>query len=248
MKKVIALDFDGLICNGLKECILVSWNGYDGKDVSDFSAQGLEAIPVEFCERFKHCRNFAKHLGHFAVPLFDYTTPIATQEDFEAVYQSINSDVIDEFTKNVTAYRHKVRREKEAEWLSSHTLYPGMETFLTTIDLPVYIVTAKDGDSVMKILSSAGIQFDESQIFGEQKMKIEAFRKITDLSGIPPHELHFFDDNILNVVEAQKAGYSAYWATWGYNAPDHIHIAKENSVSSITLSEFLKNHLGVLDQ
>lgn len=249
MQKVIALDFDGLICDGLNECILVTWNGHYGKDLSAFSDEGLASIPVEFVERFKHCRNFAKHLGHFIVPLVDLMTPIISQNDFQAIYAAIAPKVVDRFIKQVTEYRHWSRQEKSAEWLHHHSLYPGMERFLSQLDLPItYIVTAKDSKSVREILSSAGIQFDESRIFGEQNVKIEALRQITHLEGIPPHCLHFFDDNILNVVEAQKAGYIAYWATWGYNAPDHFHIAKENSVISISLPEFLENQLEVIHQ
>lgn len=243
MQKVIVPDFDGVICDGLDECVLVSWNGYYGKDLSAFSAQGLASIPIEFVERFRHCRNFAKHLGHFIVPFVDFTTPITSQEDFQTIYTAIPPAIVQEFMEKVTDYRRWVREEKEAEWLSHHTLYPGMERFLSNINLPVYIVTAKDGESVRKILSSFGIKLDESQIFGEQQTKLDALSRIAHLEEIHNQELYFFDDNILNVVEARKAGYSAYWATWGYNAPDHFHIARENSVPSVSLPGFFENML-----
>ncbi|MDV2997317.1 MAG: hypothetical protein N4J56_007022 [Chroococcidiopsis sp. SAG 2025] len=244
MRKVIALDFDGLICDGLNECILVTWNGYYGKDLSAFSDRGLASIPVEFVERFKHCRNFVKHLGHFIVPLVDSTTPIVSQDDFQAIYAAIAPEAVERFMKKATEYRHWSRQEKPAEWLRHHSLYPGMKRFLSQTDLSMtYIVTAKDSKSVREILSSAGIKFDESRIFGEQKLKIAALQQITDLEKIPPYCLHFFDDNVLNVVEAQKAGYSSYWATWGYNAPHHFHIAQESSISSISLTEFLEDRM-----
>lgn len=239
--KVLALDFDGLICDGLNECILVSWNGYHDKDLDAFSKQGLESIPVQFAKNFEHCRNFAQHLGHFVVPFIFQKDTITSQNKFDALYQLIDPNVVDDFIKKVTTYRHWVRRENENEWLKHHVLYPGMKTFLTNIQQPVYIVTAKDSESVLKILSIAGINFDENQIFGEQKIKIEAFRQIAHLEGIDNQELYFFDDNILNVLAAQKAGYSAYWATWGYNASDHLHIARKNAVPSLSLPDFLEN-------
>lgn len=243
MQKVTVSDFDGVICDGLHECILVSWNGHYGKDLSAFSDQGLASIPDNFVKRFRHCRNFAKHLGHFIVPLVDSTTSITSQEDFQRIYIAIVPDIVHEFMEKVTKYRHWARKEKEAEWLSHHTLYPGMERFLSSINLPVYIVTAKDSESVMKILSSFGIKLDESRIFGEQQTKLDALSRIAHLEEVPNQELYFFDDNILNVIEARRAGYSAYWATWGYNTPDHFHIARENSVPSVSLSEFLENQL-----
>ncbi len=240
-KTVLALDFDGLICDALNECILVSWNGYYGKSLDDFSQEGLEVIPRKFRKIFQRCRNFAQHLGHFIVPFLDAQNTIISADDFNLVYESVSSDVVEEFIQKVTTYRHQIRNTKETEWLQHHSLYPGMQTFLTQMKLPVYIVTAKDGESVLKILNSVGINLDENRIFGEQKNKVEAFQQITDLEHIHNQQLYFFDDNILNVLSAQKSGYTAYWATWGYNAPEHFHIAQENSVSSITLSQFQEN-------
>ena len=104
MKNVLVLDFDGLICDGLKECVLVTWNGHYKKDASLFSDQGLEAIPSVFIERFLECRNFSKHLGHFLVPLVDQTTPFPDQDAFNSVYSSIEPAIVNEFMEKVSAY------------------------------------------------------------------------------------------------------------------------------------------------
>jgi len=241
MKNVLVLDFDGLICDGLKECVLVTWNGHYKKDVLLFSDQGLEAIPNTFVERFQECRNFSKHLGHFLVPLVDQTTSFPTQDAFNRVYNSINPVLVNEFVEKVNAYRQLVRTEKKAYWLACHTFYDGFETFLRVLSFPAYIVTAKDSDSVHEILCDKSIPFVQKRIFGEQRSKLAALTTIAQMEQIPNSQLYFIDDNINNVLEARSAGYHAYWATWGYNSPDHFHFAAAHSIPGISLADFLTN-------
>ncbi len=105
MRKVLALDFEGFICDGLNECLLVTWNGYHEKALSDFSDEGLASLPHEFVERFKYLRNWASHVGHFFVSLLDPPPDISSQEDFNAVYASLPRAVIDLFVEKVMRYR-----------------------------------------------------------------------------------------------------------------------------------------------
>ncbi|OFZ97929.1 MAG: hypothetical protein A2Z44_06435 [Betaproteobacteria bacterium RBG_19FT_COMBO_58_11] len=247
-KKVVALDFDGLICDGLKECILVAWNGYHGKDTAAFSDDGLAAIPQWFAERFGYLRNFAKHLGHFYVPLVDSDTSIISQADFDARYKRIPGDDVYQFVTKVSHYRQLVREEMEERWLGYHTLYPGMKDFLASIKTPAYIVTAKDRQSVLSILKRAGIEMAEERVYGDRQAKLEAFADIARKEQIANESLYFFDDNVLNVIEAKNENYNAYWATWGYNIPNHYVLAKQNSVRGISLPTFLQTEFEMLSQ
>jgi phosphoglycolate phosphatase-like HAD superfamily hydrolase len=248
MRKILALDFDGVICDGLDECILVTWNGYLGKEVSAFGDEGLRAVPPIFIESFKHCRSFSKHLGHFIMPFFTRGAQIDSQEIFEGAYQLLAPDVVADFMKRVTAYRHHARQEKREDWLRYHRLYPGMQAFLSRLPLPAYIVTAKDSRSVLEILDSAGVAFEESRVFGEQTDKLGALHAILDREGIGAGDLFFFDDYVPNVVQAKQSGFSAYWATWGYQAPDHERIAREHGVPALDLNEFLRRNPACLPE
>jgi hypothetical protein len=239
MKQVLALDFDGLLCDGLNECVLVTWNGHHGKSLADFSDIGLAAIPPEFIDRFRYCRNFAKHLGHFFVPLLEHTKPICNQHDFEEVYRSIRTKDIHQFVEKVSDYRNLARQGKTEQWLRYHQLYPGMTTFLASITLPTYIVTAKDLDSVIAILKHNNIDFEKSSIFGEQQSKISALCEIKRLENVESIEIDFYDDNLPNIMEAIKHGYNATWATWGYNAKDHFLTAYLHKVPNISLEVFI---------
>jgi FMN phosphatase YigB (HAD superfamily) len=239
MKRVLVLDFDGLICDGLDECILVTWNSHYEKDISLFSAQGLADIPKIFIERFRECRNFSKHLGHFLVPILDQTTALPTQDAFDAVYSGIPQAQIQEFMDKASAYRHLARSQKRDYWLTCHTLYVGFETFLRRQSLPTYIITAKDRNSVYEILSAKSIPFTLTHIFGEQRSKMQALAEIRQREQVEASQIHFIDDNVNNAYEAKGEGYQVSWASWGYHVPGHAEFAETQGIPIITLSDFL---------
>ncbi|MBD2520662.1 HAD family hydrolase [Nostoc sp. FACHB-973] len=235
--KTFALDFDGVIADGLNECILVTWNGYYGKSLDDFSLQGLANVPDWFIVRFTQCRNFAKHLRHFAVAIFDRDTPIYTQEDYEQLYLSLDTSEVDNFTQKVNNYRANARTEKESLWLEMHTLYPNMQSFLERLEVPLYIVSAKDSASIIKILARTGINVSPKRVFGEQRYKPVALQEIQQRENLHPAEIFFLDDNIMNVIEAKEETYSAYWASWGYRAEHHLELAHQHQVTSLSLEQ-----------
>jgi phosphoglycolate phosphatase-like HAD superfamily hydrolase len=235
--KTFALDFDGVIADGLNECILVTWNGFYGKNINDFSLEGLAKIPNDFVQRFTQCRNFAKHLGHFAVSIFDLSTPIKTQDDYENLYHSLNSIEVENFVESVNRYRAAVRSEQESLWLDFHTLYPSIQSLLKQVDSSIYIVSAKDSDSILKILARSGINIPSDQIFGEQRQKIMALEEIQRRESVYSNEIFFLDDNIMNVIEVKQEGYSAHWASWGYRASHHLELAKQHEISLTSLDQ-----------
>lgn len=235
--KTFALDFDGVIVDGLNECILVTWNGYYGKQLDDFSIEGLAKVPDWFIERFTHCRNFAKHLGHFAVAIFDRDTPIQTQTDYERLYLSLDPLEVESFVAKANEYRATARTYQELLWLDQHTLYPGVQSFLQGLDAPLYIVSAKDRDSIIKILARAEIDITPHQVFGEQRNKLVALRAIQQYESVRPQEIFFLDDNIINVIDVQQAGYGAYWALWGYRADHHLELARQHQVATFSLKQ-----------
>lgn len=241
-KVVLALDFDGLIADGADECILVSWNGYFGKSDVDFSESALAAIPAEFKERFLNHRSFAKHLGHFFMPFNDFGF-FKTQQEFDDAYATLDAVCVEKFVTDVTAYRALVRLQYRQQWLNYHSFYDGVIHLLKNCSCPIYVVTAKDAQSVQEILQNENIIIPDSQVFGERRNKNEALLAIAEQMGIEPSQVHFYDDNILNARDAYIAGFSAYWAVWGYNAPEHFSLASELRLPVATLDRFTQKYL-----
>jgi len=238
MAEVLALDFDGTLCDGVAECLLVSWLAFaDGVQSSD-SVTLLDAIPAGFKDHFARCRNFVRHSGHFIIPFLCDAT-FETQADFDAAYQAVEPGRLEAFLRRFEACRRQLRHDHPEQWLALHTLYPGVRSALQAARLPLFIVTAKDTASVMAILEAAGVPFGEDRIHGGVTAKLAAFHDIVRQSGCSPERLAIYDDSVLNVAEARGAGFDAIWATWGYSSPEHQRIAASKSLPSVSLEDFL---------
>jgi len=238
MAEAIALDFDGVLCDGLAECLLVSWLSFADQVQPDNSVALLDTIPSSFKDHFARCRNFVRHSGHFIIPFLSDAT-FETQADFDAAYRTVEAGALEAFLRRFEACRKRLRQEQPEQWLALHTLYPGVRPALQAARLPLFIVTAKDTASVRAILEAAGAPFREDRIYGGVTAKLAAFHDISRQSGCSPERVAIYDDNVLNVAEARGAGFDAIWATWGYSSAEHQRIAASKSLPSVSLDEFL---------
>jgi phosphoglycolate phosphatase-like HAD superfamily hydrolase len=237
---VLVLDFDGVLCNSLTECLLVTWNSYQQQDLALFSDQGLAQIPEEFLQRFKQYRSFSRHLGHFLVSMLaTEQPPFKTQQEFDDAFTAcIDQRSMEDFVQKATQYRARVRQEKRKQWLAYHELYPQIKETLQECAATLYVVTARDEASVREILEYHGLPLRWDQIFGEQTTKLAALAEIQQREQTS--SLYFFDDHLLNVLAAEEAGYRAYWAMWGYHTPEHVQIARQKGVKALQLNDFVE--------
>jgi phosphoglycolate phosphatase-like HAD superfamily hydrolase len=238
MAEVITLDFDGVLCDGLAECLLVSWLAFADQVQPGNSVALLDTIPSSFKDHFARCRNFVRHSGHFVIPFLSDAT-FETQADFDAAYRAVAAGRLEAFLRRFGACRKRLRQDQPEQWLALHTLYPGVKSALQAARLPLFIVTAKDTASVLAILEAAGVPFGEDRIYGGVTAKPAAFHDIARQSGCSPERVAIYDDSVLNVAEARGAGFDAIWARWGYSSAEHQRIAASKSLPSVSLDDFL---------
>jgi len=244
LAEVVALDFDGVVCDGLAECLLVSWLSFGDRVQPDDSITLLDTITSSFKDHFAHCRNFVRHSGHFIVP-FLYGATFETQADFDAAYRTVETGKLEAFLRRFEACRKRLRQDQPEQWFALHALYPGVGSALQAAHLPLFIVTAKDTASVLAILEEASVPLAEDRIYGGVTAKLAAFHDIMRRSGCGPERIAIYDDNVLNVAEARGAGFDAIWATWGYSSPEHQRIAASWSLPSVSLDDFLARLKGL---
>lgn len=235
---VLVLDFDGVICDGFLECALVTWNAHFQRPVREFGPEGLAQIPVSFLNRFRNARGHARHLGHFLVPVLAGDADLRTQREFNACYEALPIGEVEAFVDAVTRYRNSARNRYRARWVGYHHLYDGLLNVLTSATGRWYVVTAKDRDSVLEILAANGVHLEASRVYGEQKDKSAALTDIARREQLPAADVHFFDDNLPNVMAARRDGYDARWAQWGFHTLEHAAEALRADVPSSTLVAF----------
>lgn len=215
-KQILALDFEGVLCDSSKECMLVAWYGTHGASVEAFGTRGWHKLPPAFVERFLAYRPFMHHLGHFLVPMLSDLPRIVSQEAFQTAYASLEAARRERFIEQVSQYRQQVRVLRTATWLQMHVWYPRIAYWLRRFRQPVYIVTARDRASVLTLLESKSIVLAPDHVFGERVSKLEALATIVHREQISPQALTFIDDHPEHVRSARQKGYQAFFASWGY--------------------------------
>jgi phosphoglycolate phosphatase-like HAD superfamily hydrolase len=229
-RRVFAFDFDGVLCDSLDEGLLISWNAHIGAPVTAFAEPGLAGVPLEMRERFRSCRPFTQHLGHWLVPFVVDPTPTSHAE-FVDCYDALAGETVSHFTAAAADYRAGVRRAYPELWLAHHRIQP----LVTKMIDDAYIVTARDTDSVSQILEAHGTGLDHSRIFGSRRAKQDALKAICVREAVAPAAVTLIDDSIENCLAADAAGYGAWWAEWGYTSVADEALATARGITRVSI-------------
>lgn len=234
---MLILDFDGVICDALTECALVTWLGVHPPAPSAPVSAYAPAMPRGFLERFRTIRDYARTLDHFVTAHRPMAAYLTSQAGFDRLYRSIADVFVTEFTAQASAARARCRDEEPEYWTGLHTLYPGVDGLLRRHAGKVCIVTAKDADSVWRILRHHKVDDTVAEVIGESSRKADAVRTLAARYGVSAAECTFIDDNLTNAVQVAGTGARALWATWGYHTPEHEAEAKRAGLPRLRLPD-----------
>jgi phosphoglycolate phosphatase-like HAD superfamily hydrolase len=231
----LILDFDGVVCDALEECALVTWLGVHQPQPGTPISAYLEAMPRGFLERFRTVRDYSRLLAHFVVAHRAAAGSIRAKADFDRLFEVIPADYIVRFSVAASAARQRCRDEESDLWLDLHTLYDEIPDLLHRHAGEVAIVTAKDEESVWAILNRHGLAHTVVEVIGECGRKAEAVVDLCARHGSDPRSTTFIDDNLANVVGVASTGARTLWATWGYATPEDQAEATERGVPRLAL-------------
>ena len=224
MNRIICLDFDGVLCDSIDECLLVTYNAYN-----NLSAKKLEDVDAELATFFYKYRYFVRPAGEYYILMKAFESQIdeLNEQVFNSLRRSHKAEIRN-FQESFFDARN-VLKKNDAFWLSLHKLYNNAAGFLELCENNIYIVTNKDCDSIEKISKSYGYY---NKIKGIYSKEISTDKKVLIKTLLESHhidldrnELIFVDDNIDNLKDIQTlkdVKVRAYLATWGYtnNAQD----------------------------
>jgi hypothetical protein len=229
----LVIDFDGVICNSIKECFYVAYLIYYKK--KSF---------LDYKIFFKKKKSQLKNLRVFVRSGFDYYVCIysidqkiflSNIEDFVKLKKKlVNRDII---TKLFYSQRRKLMKENFNLWISLNPLYPYIANFLKkNLNSKIYILTNKDKNSVLailnynkiffarqKIYSVSGLETKNDYLYKLQKKKLDV-------------KIYFIEDNIENLLDIKITNVIRYLAGWGYNSINEKNLAKKNNIRILSLS------------
>jgi phosphoglycolate phosphatase-like HAD superfamily hydrolase len=238
--RVLALDFDGVLCDSAREVFTTAVHTFAGLEPrSDLAgsilARSAAASPppidmsgdpafADFA-RLMPLGNRAEDFG-VALLAMDQGVDLPDQESYDAFYLSIESSWRDRFHREFYVTRRRLRAADLDGWLALHADYPPFSAFLRRAAgrrIALAIATAKDADSLDVLLVHLGV----ADLFPEQLRldketgvsKTEHLTVLARRLAVDFEKIAFIDDKVNHLERVAPLGVRPVLAGWGHNTP-----------------------------
>ncbi|MEA5515172.1 HAD family hydrolase [Nodularia sp. UHCC 0506] len=254
---ILALDFDGVICDGLIEYFEVAWRTY-----CQIWSPVDETPPDDLALRFYRLRPVIETGWEMPVLIKALVDKIPEETILQGWAKITPQILLDHHLQSQTIgtaldnLRDEWINTDLDGWLSLHRFYPGvLEKIKLTIasETKLYIVTTKEGRFVRQLLQREGVDLLPTAIFGKEikRPKYETLREFIQKAEKKPVSLWFVEDRIktLQLVQQQTdlEDVKLFLADWGYNTQTERKAAQDDlRIQVLTLPQFTKDFTGWL--
>ncbi len=248
---ILALDFDGVICDGLIEYFQTTWRAY-----CQIWKNADRLPPEELAPLFYRLRPAIETGWEMPVLVRSLLLGINEEqivEDWPGVCsQIVTGEQLEppDLAAIVDRIRDKWIAEDLAEWLSLHRFYPGVvdriRAYLASGE-ELVIITTKEERFVRSLLQQQGVELPEGAVFGKnvKRPKHQILREL--LARVDPTPtIWFVEDRLKTLESVQKQldliPVKLYLADWGYNTPGDRASANYNSgIELLSVSTFCQD-------
>ncbi|MCU0517042.1 MAG: HAD family hydrolase [Oscillatoria sp. Prado101] len=246
---ILALDFDGVLCDGLLEYFQAAWRTY-----CQIWSPPNPTPPPDLAAVFYRLRPVIETGWEMPVLIRALLLGVTEQKILQD-WLNIAPQLLREEKLNATDIGAKLDSLRDhwiagdlADWLSYHRFYPGVAERLQQLladnsVLPV-IITTKEGRFVRQLLQQQAIDMPEKYIFGKElkRPKHSILRELLQAYA-GNSAIWFVEDRLktLEIVQQQPdlTAVRLYLAEWGYNTPQERESARQNpGVTLLSLSQF----------
>ena len=242
-KKLFITDFDGVLCDSVVECLLVTYNAYYRLQTSSYTRLlNIEEIEPSTRSRFRKLRPYLKGAEDF-VPILiaiEQNIPINNQQDFDRVREQYKYDLT-RFQEAFYGERDYLQQHEKELWLSLNPLFEGIGEALKQQDSfeNVFILTTKRQEDVLKIFQYQGIPFPADHItYMKAAGKFQKLLEILRENNAAMHESVYIEDQIDFLVESKKHQIGSYLVEWGYVSDEQRALAKQHDIPIIGVERF----------
>lgn len=249
---ILALDFDGVICDGLMEYFQTTkrtyqqiWNRAE-RDSLDSHA-----------DRFYALRPVIETGWEMPILLRALVLGIS-QEKILQQWSTVASAIVEtekldrkKVSQTLDGTRDSWIASDLDTWLSLHRFYPGVIDKISEVlqsSTRLYIVTTKEGRFVKRLLQQQGIELSESAIFGKEtkRPKYQTLRQLLEINAATPESLWFVEDRLeaLQLVRQQPdlKAMNLYLADWGYNTQQtRDSLSDRQDIKLLSLTQFSRD-------
>ena len=251
---LLALDFDGVLCDGLIEYFQTAWKGY-----CQLFATAEKTPPPGLAERFYPLRPVIEtgwEMPLLLHALLQGVDEAAVLDHWPTLVQEILTETGIQpgpAMAIVDGVRDAWIQTDLEGWLSLHRFYPGvLERVQQAIAAGVYpvIISTKEGRFIQALLARGGVELAPAQIIGKEikQPKTKTLRQLLQsppVTGSEPPIVWFLEDRFKTLekvkAEADLADVSLFLGDWGYNTQAEKEQAQRDSrIHLLSLSQLVR--------
>jgi phosphoglycolate phosphatase-like HAD superfamily hydrolase len=245
--QVLALDFDGVLCDSSREVFVVAVDTFADLEPSaglldeltalreNTVAGGGEYRDASIYGRFIDLLPLGNRAEDFGVSLraIDEGVAIGDQAAYDDFYRALGQPWLDTFHSRFYECRAKLREADPEGWLRLHLPYPGLADALRrhTDHCKPAVATAKDSHSVRLLLDELGFGgvFERELILDKETgvEKTHHLRALRERTNAEFTDITFVDDKVNHLVRVAELGVRPVLAGWGFNSDREHELARE---------------------
>jgi phosphoglycolate phosphatase-like HAD superfamily hydrolase len=248
--RILALDFDGVICNTVYEGLRSAW-----QVCREVRGEGGANPPPEVGDAFVRLRPVLEYGWEFPVLLLAILDGIPEPDLLQGFQTAWRQQILTKYhlTPIVLAARFDAARDRAiraslTDWLEDQGLYPGLADRLRATlhdGVQLFVLTTKEGRFAHQLLGINGVTLPPARVWGKEQArpKPELLRVLRQKQGVEYGDIWFVEDRLktLRSVEEQAdlAAVGLFLATWGYLMPgDKEEAARDSRIVPLTLDQF----------
>lgn len=245
---IFALDFDGVICDGLVEYFATTKKTYE--QIWSSQVNSIDKLAPSFYR----LRPVIETGWEMPILLRALVLGIEEEQIFNN-WLAIAKEIIDleklnskEVSQQLDTVRDNWINADLEGWLQLHRFYPGIIQRLQQVlasPTQLYIITTKEGRFAQQLLQQQGIELSLQQIIGKesQRPKYETLRLLKDSTTVEELSIWFVEDRFktLQLVRQQPDLRSVrlFLADWGYNTELEREAARyDPNIQLLSLEQF----------
>jgi phosphoglycolate phosphatase-like HAD superfamily hydrolase len=225
--RILALDFDGVICDGMAEYWQTAWRTY----TQVWQLDRLEP-PADVAERFRELRPLIEVGWEMPVLIRALSLGIST-ERMHSSWQKIRDRILADsrlsgvkVSQQFDTVRDNWIQQDLPSWLRLHQFYPGVVDTLKSLPsrgIQPIIITTKESRFVDLLFKEQGIEIDRDYIWGKElkRSKIDSLKIILDRGTKKSPTVWFVEDRLDTLTKIvpvpELEAVKLYFADWGYN-------------------------------
>ncbi len=240
--KALVLDFDGVISDSAREALVIACSTYLAfRQDSPL----IDLDPRDVRQRFMAALPLAARAEDYAVLLtaLELGLTLDSQAEFDALKDSQPRTFLDGYHEHFYETRHAYASSEPENWRALMKPYPEVVEVLERHagTVPLAIATAKDGETVHRLLEDYGLAelFPPERVLDKSsgRSKTSHLEVLQSRLGVPFEQITFVDDKVSHLQAVSTLGVRCALATWGYNDEREQRIAIQTVFLCCTIEE-----------